>query len=456
MKTIKLQRSRDKPYVWIPNTLPSNLIGILTKLTSYETIGYEYSTAWATGEWDGRVYLLKQARNKAWYFPEGLLPTITQTLRAFGYSVEIPEKHKPAKSLRSVVWRGPELRDYQKHTINEAMRLLDKGNGCILKLPTGSGKTMLGMNLIHKLGVPTLITVHNKELMNQWKEEIESNLDYVAHLYGGGKKKDWETANHSEITVAMIQTLAKDTKLDLNHFNLYLADEVHHLSATTWYKIAMKCNAYYRIGMSATTSREDGAELKFIGGIGRIIEPISAKQLIEEGYLTRPELQIINPPSPQRLGYTYQQEYTNGIVLNEGRNAQIATTAIRYMNSGKQVYVNVKIKKHGERLAQLIGCEFIHASSKNRDAEIRSFSEGKSRVIVSTLLGEGVSINGIDVIIMASAGKSATATIQKAGRILRLKEGKSKATIVDFADSGKRLRQHWEKRRQTYREVLGI
>jgi len=53
--------------------------------------------------------------------------------------------------------------------------------------------------------------------------------------------------------------------------------------------------------MSATTTREDGAELKFIGGIGPIIAPVDAKQLIHDGYLTQPELVILNPPSPKSL-----------------------------------------------------------------------------------------------------------------------------------------------------------
>jgi len=431
-------------------------MSILDKLTSYETIGYEYSEAWATGKWDGRDRLLRQASNKAWYFPEGLLPMITQTLAAFGYSVELAPRQKPNKTLRTVHWRGPKLRDYQITTVNATLDKLNKGEGCIINLPTGAGKSLILMKIIHEIGAPTLITVHNKELMNQWKTEIETNLGYVAQLYGGGKKKDWESANVSEITIAMIQTLAKDDKLNLNHFDLLAGDEIHHYSAPIFSKVAMKCNAFYRIGMSATTSREDGAELKFIGGIGQIIKPIDAKQLIEQGYLTRPELIIQRPPSPEKLGYTYQQEYMNGIVLNEGRNQMIARIAKEYIWRGKQVYVNVKIKKHGERLAQLIGCEFIHASSKNRTSEINDFSCSKSRAIVSTLLGEGISINGIDVIVMASAGKSATATIQRAGRVLRLKDGKSKATIVDFADSGKRLRQHYEKRRQTYKEILGI
>jgi len=52
----------------MPNTLPPSLIGVLDKATSYETIGYQYSEAWAKGSWDGKNRLLKQSRNGAWYF----------------------------------------------------------------------------------------------------------------------------------------------------------------------------------------------------------------------------------------------------------------------------------------------------------------------------------------------------------------------------------------------------
>lgn len=457
MNTIRLQRSNKPPYyIWMPNTLPTSIINILDKLTSYEMKGYEHTTSWQTGKWDGVVRLLKQSRNGTWYFSEGLLPQIRQTLKAFGYSIELQSRIKPNKTLRDVHWRGPELRDYQKTTINSAIAEFSKGEGCILNLPTASGKTLMGMKIIHELGVPTLITIHNKELMKQWKTEIETNLGYIANLYGGGKKKNWESANCSEITIATVQTLVKDTKLNLNHFDLLLADEVHHYSADTWYELAKRFNMYYKCGMSATVDREDGSKLKFISSIGKILTTIDAKQLINEGYLTRPELIILRPPAPLKLGYTYQQEYNNGIILNEGRNQLIAETARKYVNEGKQVYVNVTRINHGKRLAQLIGCEFIDAKAKNRESEIENFTTGRSRAICSTLLGEGSNIIGMNVIVMASAGKSATATIQRAGRVLRLKEGKTKCTIVDFADSGKRLRQHFEKRRVTYREVLGI
>jgi superfamily II DNA or RNA helicase len=450
MKTIKLLRSKQTPHVWIPNTLPKSVMGVLDKAMSYETVGYEYTEAWANGEWDGITRLMKQASNKAWFFPEGLLPRVRKILNAFGYKIEYKQRHAPNPKL-DLTWNGPALREYQNDVVTQTMKKLTAGEGCIVNLPTGGGKSICGMRIIYKLQVPTLITVHNKELMMQWVREISHVLGYVPSIYGGGKKE-----KDGLITVAMVQTLTKDKNFPLNRFDLLLADEIHHYSAPTFEKVAMKCNSYYRMGLSATTRREDGAEMKFIGGIGSIIQPIDAKQLIKEGYLTKPKLIILRPPAPPKLGKDWQEEYTNGIVLNEKRNKLIAKTAWQYTSEGKQIYINVKMKEHGEKLASMINCDFIHASSKNRIQAIDDFACGEKRIIISTLLGEGVDIPGIDVIIMASAGKSTTATIQKAGRVLRIKKGKKEAIIVDFADSGRRLRNHFEKRREAYREILGV
>jgi superfamily II DNA or RNA helicase len=445
---IKLQRSKDRPYIWLPNTLPTPIMSILDKITSYETIGYEYSEAWATGKWDGKVRLLKQALNKAWYFPEGLLPIITQTLRAFGYSVELAQRQKPNPSM-NLEWSGHNpLWPHQENVINMATNELEQGNGVTIALPTSGGKTTCAMWLMKQYNVPTIIIVPNQELMKQWKKEIKNTLNYNAGQMDGRK------TDIRDITIASIQTLTK--RQPEKQFDMMIIDECHRIGAPLFRKAALKLNSYYRIGLSATPKREDGAEIVLIAGIGKIITPVTAIELINQKRLTKPELVILRPPSPEKLGYTYQQEYNNGIILNERRNHLIAETTHKYLTEEKQAYVNVTRINHGKRLARLIGCEFIEAKSKNRESEINNFSIGKSKALVSTLLNEGVDIPGIDVIIMASAGKSATATIQRAGRVLRLKDGKDKAIIVDFADSGKRLRQHYEKRRQTYKDVLGV
>jgi superfamily II DNA or RNA helicase len=450
---IELQRSRNAPYIWIQTKLDEQTIKLIDIITSYTIIGHEYSNEWALGNWDGKEHLLRHTKAGDYFFPEGLLTKVIQILNLTGHQTHYIPRQPPREQLNKTTWNGPTLREYQLDTLNQMKMKLDNGEGVIACLPTGSGKSNIAMKLIHELRQKTLITVHNKELMKQWQKNIEKTLDYTTTILGGGNK---DTNKAADIMIAMIQTLTKDKKIKLDEYNTVVFDECHHYSSKTFNSVAMRCNAYYRIGLSATPKREDGADLKFIGGIGKIITPITAQELMDLGYIVKPKLIVLRPPSPAKLGRTYADEYRNGIVMNEARNQMIANEIRRYADNGDKVYVSVTQLAQGKRLETLSGAKFVDSKSKTRDRDIQDFIDGKTNTIISTLLGEGIDIPAINILIMAGAGKSEIATIQKAGRILRPSQGKNEAIIVDFADSGKRLRQHYMKRRETYKTVFGI
>jgi superfamily II DNA or RNA helicase len=92
---------------------------------------------------------------------------------------------------------------------------------------------------------------------------------------------------------------------------------------------------------------------------------------------------------------------------------------------------------------------------KIRDTLIEDFSKGKTKILVSTLLGEGVNIPSITAIIMAGGKKSETGCIQKIGRALRTLPGKDKAIVVDFRDKGAYLYDHWQERYSAYKKFYG-
>ena len=84
--------------------------------------------------------------------------------------------------------------------------------------------------------------------------------------------------------------------------------------------------------------------------------------------------------------------------------------------------------------------------------------EGKIPILISTVIKEGVSIKNIDVIILAGGGKDSDSLIQKYGRGLRAKKGKSHLTLIDFKFdkvNGKLngiLRNHSLNRIKTYKK----
>jgi len=457
MTLIKLSRAANMPQVFINSPLDDFTFSAIREACSYTVYPY-----------DGEPYvvcLLRQARNLNWYFPQGLLTEVVQILHDMEYEMDYKSAlRRPPKEI-DWPWKGPkELWENQEKAVQSAMKELDNGRGVILYIPTAGGKTVSALWLAKHYGTRTLVTVHTERLVEQWKKEILKNLGAEAGIIKA-KVEDLRS-----ITVATIQTLEKKIRANPNYmtdknFGMLICDEVHHYKAKTFWRVAMNCNAYYRIGLSATPKHTEGSKdtrtddtKKFIGAIGKIIKPSSIDDLIENGHLVAPEFHFNISPLPDRVGNTWDAQYKYGIVENEGRNRLIAINANELKDLGYQVYIHVKHVPHGERLKRLIpeaGWIWGESSKKERDLEMHRFRVGHTHILISTLLGEGIDLPEMDALIMAGGGKSEINTIQLIGRVLRARKGKSRAIIVDYLDRGRWLRSHSEERRMTMESTFG-
>jgi superfamily II DNA or RNA helicase len=258
----------------------------------------------------------------------------------------------------------------------------------------------------------------------------------------------------------MVQTL---NNMDLKgvETGLLVMDEVHTIPSKTAYSVCMKIKADYRLGLSATPTRSDGAEMKIFACCGTIAASISVEQLVEGGYLAAPVFRMENL-SPVRLKYneSWHNVYKQGIVLNFERNERISQIAEEYLLKGRQVYIHVNQIDHGKCLTGMIeGAVFVCGSTKKSERAdiIDRFKSGDIRCLVSTLLKEGVSIDGITCLIFACGGKSEVNLIQVVGRSLRVDPVFGDAIIVDFIERGHRiLENHVQERINAYRETYGI
>lgn len=235
----------------------------------------------------------------------------------------------------------------------------------------------------------------------------------------------------------------------------------HHTPAKTAFSVSMKCNATFRLGLSATPNRADGADLKLFAAVGGVIYKSRPEELVALGRLARPEFQFLPTSYVRNIhqGMPFHKIYTLGITMNEDRNDRIVRKAEKLLDEGYVVYVHVEEVDHGKYLAGHIeGSAFISGTTKKseRDFQIAQFSTGKLRCLVSTLLGEGVDIPSITAIIMAGGRKTEIGCIQKIGRALRAAPGKEKAIIVDMMDKGIYLSDHWQERYRAYKEYYGV
>ena len=124
-----------------------------------------------------------------------------------------------------------ELRDYQKQAIHNWEK--SSMRGCVI-LPTGAGKTAIGIKAIQKVNGSTLVVVPTIDLMEQWANNISKYLSTdnnqnsqkisIGRL-GGGED------NLQAITVATYDSAYLRASTIGNQFKLIIFDEVHHLPA---------------------------------------------------------------------------------------------------------------------------------------------------------------------------------------------------------------------------------
>jgi len=97
--------------------------------------------------------------------------------------------------------RPNELTAVQK----EASRALLKHDTGVFVAPPGIGKTVLGTHLISQRACSTLVLVHRKPLLEQWKAQLAMFLDVdekdIGQI-GGGQRKP-----NGRLDVAMMQSL---------------------------------------------------------------------------------------------------------------------------------------------------------------------------------------------------------------------------------------------------------
>ncbi|NPA48041.1 MAG: DEAD/DEAH box helicase [Thermococci archaeon] len=387
-------------------------------------------------------------------FPVGLIPRVKKALNAAGYRVRIIDERRVEADKIETRWNESySLRRYQEKAVKKAI----KNKMGVLALPVGSGKTIVGLAILHRLSLPALIVVHTKELLYQWAGRVEDVLGVEAGVIGDGNWKE------GDVTVAMIQTLlSRGVKKLKNRYEVVMFDECHRTSAAEkFYKLGIELPQIYRYGLSATPWRRvRGEEIKIEAVVGPVIHEAKAEDLIRERFLAKPRFEVITYESRMpSFSERYKELYEDVIMNNEERNRAIVSKAKELARKGHRVLIDVRRIEHGKILknmleAEGVKAEFLSSESPNRWEILEEFKEGKIPVLISTLLKEGIDIPEISAIILAGGGKSDIMTIQTIGRALRPKRG-MKAVIVDVRDDDPLLYTHFIERQKALKQYYG-
>lgn len=340
-----------------------------------------------------------------------------------------------------------ELRSYQQRAVNSAMKF-DQGT---IVSPTGSGKSLIGLEIIRQRGQKALIIVHRKELAIQWKNLIKDRLGIKSGFIGDG---EWAVEN---ITVALIQSYSSQVnrvRAIANDFGTIIVDECHHIPSASFFNVLGILNGKYRYGLSATPNRRDGLSDMIYRSIGPIIENIP-KSEVESGGSVVPASVIAMETGFNPGLVNSWNEYLDAITSSAYRNMSIIDLAQR---SDEYVLILVDRIAHAEQLSSMFTLRNIdhvlaHGQLK-ADERIEAMAQLKnSRITIGTsgLLGEGIDISVWSVLILATPISSEIKLMQAVGRCVRPCQGKKKATIYDLKDDCAFSGSSFQKRFEIYK-----
>lgn len=331
------------------------------------------------------------------------------------------------------------LKPYQQNAVKD---ILSRDFG-VLQAPTGSGKTIMALSITADRRQPCLIVVHNKELLNQWIERIETFLNIPRAdigVIGDGKMKIGE-----KITVGIINSIYPIAEEIRKHIGHLVIDECHRCPSRTFTEAVIAFDSKYMLGLSATPYRRDGLTPLIGWHLGRSIK-VEPSELTEKDIIQ--DVQIITRETDFQTDRDASEEYSrmlSELTEDESRNRLIVADIVKGASNGGGVCLALSDRKsHCDTIKAMlhdagIGADVLtgEVSNGERKAIVDRLSAGKVRVLIATgqLIGEGFDAKSLQTLFLATPIKFDGRLTQYLGRVLRPAPGKDHATIYDYVDS---------------------
>lgn len=216
----------NKTYLPV-DRLPQALLARLKRIASFSNpVFFKKQALRFSTNGIPRFICLAQIEQGYLSLPRGCFDDVAALLKCQSIAIKVDDKRKTGQRLTELTFKG-KLRKDQKKAVADLARH-DVG---VLHAPTAFGKTVTAIGLIHKRKVNTLILVHTRQLVDQWKERLVMFLEGAEiGVMGGGRRKPT-----GQIDIATYQSLINrnDNSVDgrLYDYGQIIIDERHHISA---------------------------------------------------------------------------------------------------------------------------------------------------------------------------------------------------------------------------------
>jgi superfamily II DNA or RNA helicase len=362
------------------------------------------------------------------------------------------------------------------------------GRRGVLEHATGSGKTFTALLAVMEhtsCGMPALIVVPSRLLLEQWASEIKDEIPDATLLIAGAGHDKWKKNGRlaamtdpspdlgRRVVLSTMQTAAGDVFLQGisgGAHLLIIADEVHQ-SGSPFYSRLYSLDSGARLGLSATPIRygDPDGTMRMFAYFGDVIPPpitladaIASGRLVEYEYTPHPvhltaeeadEWKKLTLKLRWEMGGKKDGEEGSGPLSEKAkmlliRRSRIAKKAANKITLAAEVLKSVW--EEGQRW--LVYCEdqshleavidslvarglsplrYHSDMDGDKDATLAHFRTFGGIMVSIRCLDEGVDIPAVDHALILASSQNPRQFIQRRGRVLRRAKWKHLAAIHD-------------------------
>lgn len=418
--------------------LPSVLLNQLKRLAAFQNPEfYRRQSLRLSTSLAPRVICCSEIMDGYLSLPRGCLDDICCVLNEYGIKPNIKDERFTGKAKR-FGFHG-KLTKEQKAA---ARKILSSENG-VLSAPPGMGKTVLAIYAIAKRKTNTLILVHRKPLMEQWRRQLSSFLGLDSERIGqigGGKDKATGV-----LDVAMIQSLEEKGSVDdrAANYGFVVVDECHHIGAVSFERVMMEVKAKFVLGLTATPYRRDGQQPIIHMQCGPIIHQIKNRDVNQDfsDCFVMPRITTFDCEWNERSNI---YELWPKLVADVKRNEMIVNDIKKAVAEGRFPLILTErkehlaileeaLKPHIENLGVLYGGIGIKERRKIFD-KLGSADTSKAILATGAYIGEGFDEPRLDTLFITMPIAFKGKVIQYAGRLHRKHHAKTDIRIYDYVD----------------------
>lgn len=355
------------------------------------------------------------------------------------------------------------LRPYQQEALNTLLkRLKETTHPLLVTASVGAGKSLIISQLllvVERANMSALCLTLNSTLIEQNAHTYNLQNGNAGIYCAGLKSKSCKELVIFGSPHSVLQGIRNEEDISRKKFNIIIVDECHNISPLdeqTMFRII--CNHYGRmaqeeqysfriVGLTGTPYRGKGHSI--VGPDQFFKEEvcnIKTGWLISQGYLVRPYFGLIDTDAydfsqlrVNNTGNFNSKELQAVVDKNKRLTNKIMAQLQVVMQNHVGAFIFAATRKHCEECASslpigkwaIITGETPHEERKRILDRARS---GSLRYLISVnCLNVGVDVPSFDLCAWLRPTESLVLYTQGIGRVLRLHEGKSRATVLDYA-----------------------